>query len=165
MGCCHLHECLHSDQGLGVEIDQGLVVELQLVALDGPVELVGGPQPADDVAFVVVSVDLDTRRATRLGAVHGYVGVAQAPPRRTLPARDRAMPTLSETKTSPLCSDRGWPIAATNLCATSSASLSLLTSSHRTVNSSPPNRASVSLARMTLLSLSATARRTWSPTS
>ena len=71
------HQCLHPDQGLAVEIDEGLVVQLQLVSFDGPVQLVGRPQPAHDVPFVVVSVDLDARGPTCLCPVHGDVGIAK----------------------------------------------------------------------------------------
>ena len=34
------HQRLHSHQGLGVEVDDGLVVELQLLTLESPVEIV-----------------------------------------------------------------------------------------------------------------------------
>ena len=51
----------------------------------------------------VFPVDLDPRRPTVLGLVHGDVGVAhEHGSRLTVSPFDRAMPTLRETKISPL---------------------------------------------------------------
>ena len=53
VGWCQRHEGLHADHGLGVEVHHGLVVELELVALEGAVQFVGGAQATDGPGLVV----------------------------------------------------------------------------------------------------------------
>ena len=46
-GVLPAHQRLHPDQCLGVKVDDGLIVELQLVALEGPVQLIRRAKTTD----------------------------------------------------------------------------------------------------------------------
>jgi hypothetical protein len=68
---------LQTDHGEGVEVDERLVVHLELIAFEGPVQLVGGAQAAHRLEVVVLTGDGDPRGTALLGPVHGHVGLSQ----------------------------------------------------------------------------------------
>ena len=80
------HQGLHPDHGRGVQIDEGLIVELEFVAFEGPVQIVARPQPSDRPRVLLQVVELDPAPPPFLGPVHGGIGIAQEHGRRVVAA-------------------------------------------------------------------------------
>ena len=83
-------ECLEAGDPPLLQLDDRLVVQAQLAALERAVQVVAGAQVADGAVVRLDRVELGASAPGLLGAVHGGVGVAeQRLGRLELAARER----------------------------------------------------------------------------
>ena len=147
VGECQRSERLDADDGVRVEVDQRLVVDAELAALEAEPKLVLEAEQLAELARHPVLVELVAAAAGLLRRVHGDVRVADQVVARAGGRAWETMPMLAPSVS-------WWPATATgsdsrsrSRCATPIAAGSSASSS-RSANSSPPRRASVSPGRL-----------------
>jgi hypothetical protein len=156
------HQRLHPQYPAAVGVDLGLVVQHQLLAVDGAAQLAEQGQPSGAV-LVELGVEQHEPGVGLLGGVHGDVGVLQQLVGSLPCSGYSATPMLASTSRLSPSSTNDPPRASCSFLTTTTAPSAEAIVGSRTANSSPPSRATVSTARNAPRSHSPTCTSSWSP--
>src|SRR5215217_7295400 len=74
------HQSLEAGDAAGLQIDDRLIVDVELLALDCPTQARLQGEPFGHAGVPDVLEDLESRLAIRLGAIHREVSSAAGPP-------------------------------------------------------------------------------------
>ncbi len=148
VGCCQRTSASNPTIGVGREVDERLVVEPQLVALERPPQVVLEVDPLERLARIIDG----SNRAWRPAGSDFARTIAISASRRSSPGvvrpgRPMAMPIDALMNHSRPSSGNGARSSASSRSAMRRASSTSSTGSRMIPNSSPPNRATVSPGR------------------